>query len=49
MKQELLDSHKIDAVCEQLIGFINTQIIDRGGEFYDDGRPAQQQEKYRSK
>jgi hypothetical protein len=49
MKQELLMSHKIDAVCEELLGFINTQIIDKGGEFHDDGRPPQQQDKYRSK
>jgi hypothetical protein len=37
MKNEVLHVDRIDAVSEQLIGFIMREILDPKGEFYHDG------------
>ncbi|WVZ53897.1 hypothetical protein U9M48_004784 [Paspalum notatum var. saurae] len=39
MNDELLPFEKIKAIQEQLLGFINDEIINSGGEFHYDGRP----------
>jgi len=37
-KDELLPSERITAVQEQLIGFLNDEVVNKNGEFYYDGR-----------
>ena len=34
---ECYSTDRIDAVCEQLVGFILNEILDPRGEFYHDG------------
>lgn len=38
MREKLSNEEFIKAVQEQLMGFINEQIIDPAGEFHYDGR-----------
>ena len=38
-RDELLREDRIKAVQEGLIGFINKEIILKGGEFFDTGEP----------
>ena len=38
MKRGLLPEEHITAVQEQLIGFLNDEVVNKNGEFYYDGR-----------
>ena len=38
MKRGLLPEEHITAVQEQLIGFLNDEVVNKNGDFYYDGR-----------